>query len=73
MYALINTMSKLDNYVGTIMSLHRSEEAAEAANARHQRLVRKHSRNSYLPTTIVSVKGRHHQGQMLHRSDVAAA
>lgn len=71
MYALINTMSRIDNYVGTIMSLHRSEEAAEAANAKHQRLVRKHSRNSYLPTTVVRIAGRATRGQMLHRSDVA--
>ncbi len=72
MYALVNTMDRWESHIGTIMSLHRSEEAAEAANSKHQRLVRKNSPGSYLPTTVVPlVKGRYRRGQMLHSSDVA--
>jgi hypothetical protein len=72
MYALINTMSRLDNYVGSIQSIHRTKEAAESADARLQRFVRKYNgSNSYLPTTVAPlVKGRYRRGQMLHSSDV---
>lgn len=74
MIALVNTMSRWENHVGSILSLHRTAEAAEKANAKIQRTIRKGSgSNSYLPTTIVQlVKGRYVPGQMLHRSDVIA-
>lgn len=72
MYALINTMSALDNYLGTILSLHRTEEAADAANAKIQRTIQRDSgKDRYLPTTIRKIKGSHTKGAMIHRSDIA--
>jgi hypothetical protein len=55
MYALTNTFNCSDNF-GTIISLHRTPEAARAADSRLQRRVRKYnSHNSYLPTTVIEL------------------
>ena len=53
MYALVNTLNSLPGDVGTAVSLHRSVEAAEQANARLQRQVRAaNGRDAYLPTLV---------------------
>ena len=71
MYALINTMSAVDVYVGRIVSQHRSAEAAEAADGRLQRKIKKtNGENSYLPTRIVHLIVRHRAGEMVARGEV---
>ena len=57
MYALINTMSQIPgDSIGTILSRHRTVEAAERADTTLQRRIkRSNGQNSYLPTTIVEL------------------
>ena len=56
MYALINTFHRLPHALGSIESMHRSREAAEKANARLQRdIKRSNGRSSYMPTVIHQV------------------
>lgn len=58
MYALINTMCATGDSAGMILSMHRTEEAAEAADAALQRAIkRRNGQSSYLPTVIVKVRG----------------
>lgn len=65
MYALINTMTQIPgDSIGTILSTHRTVEAAERADATLQRLTKRaNGQTSYLPTTIVELtrkpRGRH--------------
>lgn len=55
-YYLINTMSAVEPaHLGRIVSRHRTEENACAANAKLQRQVKRaNGRSSYLPTIIRS-------------------
>jgi hypothetical protein len=53
MIALINTFHRHPDTIGSIESLHRSREAAERANVRLQRAIkRSNGRDCYMPTTI---------------------
>lgn len=71
MFALINTFGSSGSTIGSVLSLHRTSEAAEAANERVQRTIRKGSGTGhYLPTTVVRLtKGRWRKGQHLHKLD----
>jgi hypothetical protein len=54
--AIINTMEKFDAIAGTVLSTHRTREAAEREDAAIQRAVKRHNgRGSYLPTIIREV------------------
>ena len=57
MYALINTMNCVPgDSIGTIVSQHRTIDAAERADAKLQRLTKAaNGANSYLPTRIVEL------------------
>lgn len=57
MYALINTMNAIGtDSIGTILSQHRTVEAAERASAVINRQTRAaNGANSYLPTRIVEL------------------
>lgn len=67
-YLLINTMNQIGvDSIGTVVSKHRSVEAASAANGKLQRAVRRaNGQNSYLPTTIVGIRGRAARGMHVH-------
>lgn len=56
-YALVNKMSEIPgDSIGRVVSWHLSEEAAQAADAKLQRLTRKaNGSGSYLPTRIVQI------------------
>ena len=73
MIALINTFDRLPNHVGTIISLHRSADAAEKANRELQRSIQRgHGRSAYLPTQISTVcKGRWRKGDSVRESEIA--
>ncbi len=73
MIALINTFDRLPNSIGTIISLHRSIEAAEKANRELQRSIeRGHGRSAYLPIQISAVcKGRWRKGDSVRKSEIA--
>lgn len=72
MYALVNTMSQIpSDSIGTVVSLHRSIEAAEMADGKLQRLTRKgNGQNSYLPTTIVRLSCAYRRGEHVSPSSV---
>ena len=67
MFYLVNTFDTIgDRYMGCIVSAHRSEEAAIAANVRLQRGVKRaNGATSYLPTRIVERKARHFKGDFI--------
>lgn len=75
MYYLINTMSRTeDGHVGRVLSRHRTWEAAEKADARLQREVkRSNGQNSYLPTTIGSEDGSEDEAAVLVTIDAGDA
>lgn len=59
MYILVNTFARrtADNSVGAIVSRHKTREAAEKADARLQRGVKRgNGQSSYLPTVIVDME-----------------
>ena len=67
--AIINTMDKFDTIAGTVLSTHRTREAAEREDASIQRLVRRHNgQNSYLPTIICEVDPKAKKGMRIHES-----
>jgi len=72
MYALINTFDRFPDSIGTILSLHRSVEAAEKSNSQWQRDIKKgHGRNAYLPTQISKLcKARWKKGQQVYASEI---
>lgn len=73
MYALINTMSAVDVYVGRVLSMHRTAEAAETADTKLQRAVKRaNGQNSYLPTVIRKINRKSFRGDMIERADVVA-
>lgn len=74
MIALINTFDRLPNSIGTVVSLHRSREAAERADNELQRAIKRgHGRHSYLPTLISGVcKARWKKGDSVHQSEIVA-
>lgn len=72
MFALVNTFgSSAPHILGSVLSLHRTHEAAQASNLRVQRTIRQGSgAGHYLPTTIVRMKkGRWRKGQHIHKLD----
>lgn len=74
MIALINTFDRRPNSIGTVVSMHRSREAAERADKELQRDIKRgHGRHSYLPTTIETVcKARWRKGDSVHQSEIIA-
>lgn len=73
MYAIINTMQAWDYYVGSVVSVHRTAEAAEAADAKLQRAVKRaNGQNSYLPTVIRKLNCRAQNGDMIDRSEIVS-
>ena len=75
MYALVNTFAALPGTVGTVVSLHRSVEAADRANTRLQAQVRAaNGRDAYLPTLVCRlVSGRARPYDYLSRERVELA
>ncbi len=73
MYALINTFDRQPNSIGTVLSLHRSEEAADAANRKYQcDIKRSNGRSCYLPTMVSKVcQGRWRKGDAVRQSELA--
>lgn len=68
-YAIINTMDSFDTIVGTVLSTHRTIEAAEREDADIQRQVKKwNGYNSYLPTIIREVDRKVKKGLRIHGS-----
>jgi hypothetical protein len=66
--ALINTFNTLPGHAGTVESFHRTRAAAESADRKLQRAVKRHNgRNSYLPTIIREVDPKAQKG-MIHDS-----
>jgi len=74
MILLINTFDRLPNSIGTVVSVHRSREAAEKANIALQSAVKRgHGRNAYLPTTIAAgCKGRWRKGDDVRESEIVS-
>jgi len=71
MYALINTMGKIQNdSIGTVLSFHHTVEAAEKASDKTQRQVKRaNGDNSYLPTIIVEIRGKYRLGEHVSPCD----
>lgn len=74
MYALINTMTAVPgDSIGTVLSTHRTIEAAERADSKLQRLTRKaNGSTSYLPTRVVELV-RRPQGRYIANDEWRAA
>lgn len=71
--AVINTMDRFDTIAGTVLSVHRSIEAAEKADAMIQRDVKRYNgRSSYLPTIIREVEPSVKKGDRIHESLIIA-
>ena len=73
MFYLVNTFADVDRqcYIGRVISAHRTEEAASAADAKLQRSIRRseyHGSTSYLPTTIVERPERMTRGDWVERT-----
>jgi hypothetical protein len=69
-YAAINTMDKLDT-AGKVMSLHRTIEAALAAESRVQRAIKDlYGPGSYLPTRVCEVSASVRKGQYISANDI---
>ena len=68
MIALINTFNEIGNdSIGTVISLHRTMDAAEKKSAKFQADVRRaNGANSYIPTRIVTLTERHAVGKHVH-------
>ena len=68
-YALINTFNAMPGRLGSILSFHRTEEAAERADKACQKAVKRaNGRNSYLPTIIREVFANAPKSSDLHES-----
>jgi hypothetical protein len=72
MIALLNTFDRRPGSIGTVLSLHRSEAAAQQADRAMQRSVQRgHGRNAYLPTRISRLcAGRWRKGDDVRESEV---
>jgi hypothetical protein len=67
---LINTLASVDCYVGRIVSVHRTWQAADAADTKLQRLIKRNSgQSSYLPTIICQAKSSARKGDLLDSAD----
>jgi hypothetical protein len=66
--ALINTMNQIGtDSIGTVISLHRTPEAALQASLKfQQRVKRANGQNSYIPTQIVRLKAQYGVGVHVH-------
>jgi hypothetical protein len=74
MIALINTFDRRPNSIGTVVSMHRSREAAERADKELQRSIKRgHGRDAYLPTVIEPLcRGRWRKGDEVRQSEIIA-
>lgn len=71
--AIINTMDRFDTIAGTVLSTHRTREAAEREDASIQRDTKRcNGRNSYLPTIIAEVDPKATKGMRIHESLIIA-
>jgi 3-methyladenine DNA glycosylase/8-oxoguanine DNA glycosylase len=71
MYALVNTMSAVENIVGRIVSQHLSVEACEKACNKLQKLTKQFEGDtSYVPTVIVKLDGRYPSRALIGRDSV---
>ena len=74
MIALINTFDRLPCTVGTVLSMHRTVEAAEKSDREWQRSVKRgHGRDAYLPTLISAVRksrGRWRKGDAVYTNNL---
>lgn len=71
--AVINTMDRFDAIAGTVLSVHRSMQAAEKEDRSIQRSVKRHNgSNSYLPTIIREVEPTVRKGDLIHESLIIA-
>ena len=68
MYALVNKSEYNSDNIVIIESIHRSIEAAEKANDKLQKWVRKNEEKSFCPTMIVKLHRRIKIGDILPRS-----
>ena len=67
--AIINTMDRQGNIVGSVLSTHRTHNAAEREDASIQRAVKRYNgRDSYLPTIIREVDAKVKKGMRIHES-----
>jgi uncharacterized protein involved in exopolysaccharide biosynthesis len=68
MIALINEMNQIGNdSIGTVISLHRTTEAALRKSEKFQTSVKRaNGQNSYIPTRIVTLTERHAVGKHVH-------
>ena len=67
--AIINTLERQGNILGSVLSTHRTHEAAEREDASIQRAVKRYNgRDSYLPTIIRKVDSRVKKGMRIHES-----
>ena len=74
MFAVLNTFAAVpsSSTIGRCESLHRTHDAAERADARLQRQVKRNNgASSYLPTRIVEVKRTAKAGALLDTADLA--
>jgi hypothetical protein len=70
MYVLINTLEGNADCLGQALSCHRSKAAAEEADGRVQRAVKRaNGQASYLPTCVVWIRGGT-AGAWVYRSEV---
>ena len=73
MFAVVNTIESTDLIVGHVISAHHSIEAAERAEAKEQRAVKRYnSDNSYLPTRIVETERRVRKGDCVNKSELVS-
>lgn len=69
MYVVINTMHEDENHFGQALSVHFTEEAAEKSAAKILRAVkRRNGDSSYLPLTIVHIRGHVSKGHLVPHS-----
>lgn len=69
MYVVINTLHADDKHFGIAESKHFTEEAAEKSAAKILRAVkRRNGASSYLPLTIVYIRGHVSKGQLVPHS-----
>ncbi len=72
-YAVINTMCQSSDTPGMVLSLHTTEQAAESADSKLQRAVKKsNGQNSYLPTIIREVAWNTRKGYHPANSEIIA-
>jgi len=72
MWLLIDIFQPYENTLGTVLSVHRSQEAAERANRAFQKKVKAANGSaSYIPTMIRLAKNKRGPGQDVREGDIA--